>query len=176
MPNITEFDAFLSKLVKRFQNISYIDPAITLDDLWGEAYEIYAKLSKDTTLSCSLITALGRQVEQRFLDIYKMAKRLNSHLDRNHFVEDFAARKVRLSRIQFSELPEHLKRLVRKIYENPEEIGKYFPNPSHIDKRRLVKYLTKELKWQRQVAVDFSKQVNQTRRKPTHLSSQPAHY
>ena len=155
--NITKYDAFIHKIVKRFQNITYIDPALTIEDLQSEAFEIYVKLSKDTSLSCNLITALGIQIERRFLDMYRVAKRLNSHLSRDHFIEDFAARKVRLSRIQFSELPEHLKKLVRKIYENPEEIGKFFPNPSHINKRTLVKYLTKELKWQRQIAVEFSR-------------------
>jgi len=161
--SITKYDAFINKIIQRFLNITYIDPSLTIDDLWGEAYEIYAKLL-NTSLSCEFITALGRQIEQRFMDMYRIAKRLDSHLDRDQFIEDFASRKVVFSRIQFSELPPHLKQLVQKIYSNPEEIGRAIPGPG-INKTELIKYLTKELGWQRKTAINFTAQIHHTSRK-----------
>ena len=169
MSGITEHDPFIFGYIKRFRNICQIDPAITVEDLWAEAYIIYTKLL-NTELTCGFITALGRQIEQRFTDLYRVAKRLNSNLDRNQFIEDFSSRKARISRLQFEELPDHMKQLVKKIYTNPEEIASHFPK-NHIRKDRLIKYLTKELSWQRKEAINFSAHLNQTRKKPT-LKSQ----
>jgi len=165
MSTITEHDPFIFSYIKRFRNICLIDPSITVEDLWAESYLIYTKLQK-TKLTCEFLTALGRQIEQRFMDLYRVAKRLNSNLDRNHFIENFSARKAKISRLQFEELPDHVKQLVKRIYTNPEEIAKNFPR-NHIGKANLIKYLTKELSWQRKTAIDFASNLNRTRKKPT---------
>lgn len=163
--SITEHDPFIFGYIKRFRNVCHIDPSITIDDLWSEAYLIYAKL-QNTKLTCEFLTALGRQIEQRFTDLYRVAKRLNSNLDRNQFVEDFSARKARISRLQFEELPDHVKQLVKRIYTNPEEIAKHFPK-NHVGKAELIKYLTKELSWQKKTAINFAVQLSRTQKKPT---------
>lgn len=165
MPNLTKYDAFIFKIIKRYENITYIDPSITLDDLWGEAYEIYTKLLT-TPLTCEFITALGRQIEQRYLDMYRTAKRLNYPLNREKFIEDLAASKSKMARIRFSELPSHMKELVRKIYHNPEEIYNIFPK-NGVRQSNLIKYLTKDLNWSRKNAIQFSKQVTQISIKTT---------
>ena len=168
MSGITEHDPFIFGYIKRFRNICLIDPSITIDDLWSESYLIYAKLQK-TKLTCEFLTALGRQIDQRFTDLYRVAKRLNSNLDRTQFIENFSTKKVRISKLQFEELPDHVKQLVKRIYDHPEEIAARFPK-NHIRKDRLINYLTKALSWQRKTAIDFAAQVNrqatQTRRRP----------
>jgi hypothetical protein len=169
--NVTTYDPFIANYVKRFQNITFLDPSLTIDDLWSEAYEIYTKLL-NTPLTCEFITALGRQIEQRFLDLYKTAKRLNNHLDREQFIENFAAKSVKVSRLQFEELPSHVKELVKRIYDCPEEIAKLFPK-NHIGKTKLINFLTKELHWQRRNAIDFASHAAQTCRKPCLKSSEP---
>lgn len=172
MTSITEYDGFINNYVKRFNNICSLDPSITTDDLRSEAYEIYIKLS-NTKLNCSLITALGRQIEQRFLDLYKVAKRLNSHLDREHFIENLATKAVKVSKLQFDELPPHMKQLVKKIYDNPEVIAEIFPK-NHIGKIKLIKFLTRELNWQKKNAYAFAARATRPRREPCSHNATPA--
>lgn len=163
--SITNHDPFIFGYIKRFRNICAIDPSITIEDLWAEAYLIHAKLQK-TKLSCEFLTALGRQIEQRFTDLYRVAKRLNSNLDRSQFIENLSTRKAKISKLQFEELPDHVKQLVKRIYENPEEIAEHFPK-NHVGKAELIKYLTKELSWQRKEAINFAANLNRTQKKPT---------
>jgi hypothetical protein len=160
----TEYDAFMFNYIKRFKNITFIDPSITIEDLWSEAYMIYAKLL-NSDLSCSFITALGNQIEQRFTDMYRVAKRLNNNLDRNQFIDNLSNRTVKVSRLQFEELPFHMKTLVKRIYENPEKFAEMFPK-NNINKSTLIKFLTKELNWKRKNAFDFASYVTTSRREP----------
>jgi hypothetical protein len=172
MPEITEYDNFIHQYVKRFQNITFLDPSITMEDLQGEAYMIYAKLL-NTPLSCKLITALGNQLQQRFTDMYRVASRLNAHLDREQVIQNFAAREVKISKIQFEELPSHLKQLLKRIYDSPEEIAEVFPK-NYVGKTVLIEYLTEKLQWQKSKACRFAAMATQSRRRPCLERSTPA--
>jgi hypothetical protein len=102
-----------------------------------------------------------------------MAKRLNSHLDREQFIENFSSKAAKVSKLQFEELPPHMKQLVKNIYDNPESIAKIFPK-NHIGKTKLIKYLTRELNWQKKIACNFAAVATRSCREPNLKQLSPA--
>jgi hypothetical protein len=170
MLEFSDYKGFICQYVKRFSNITHLDLSQTTDDLWGEASEVFAKLSlsleKGEVLSCEFITALGKQIEQRFIQLYRAAKLRNDTLDRETFIENIATRSSKLSRVRFSELPKEHQDLLRKLYEDPETFGKYILSQA-INRQKFISYLTKEVGWPRKKAEKFAQQINTNRRKTT---------
>lgn len=152
--------------VKNFNNIPYHDLSLTVDDLRSEAYLIYLKLMEEAqtkTFNSKITTILSKKIRQRFIDIYRVAKRKQDRINYNTKVEEVAARGSKLSRIQYQELPSDIKALIRDLYDNPTIFGSFVKGHSIINKKDFISYLTKHLKWPRKKAKDFANFVNPPR-------------